>query len=151
MTRPGWDHERRARYAGLADVLIPAFEDLPSASSADVATHWIDVALVARPDLHELFFMALDEAVAEPGHAVEYLMAKFPAAFAALGNLTAAAYFMNEHVRQLVGYPGQVTRDYVDEVPLYLEMLERVVERGSIYRPTPSAADHGTSGATRSP
>lgn len=143
MTVSSWDNALRIRYGGLADVLVPAFEDMPSATQADVATYWIDVALALRPDLGPGFFAALELAAGHPREAVAKLINEHPEAFAALGTLTAGAYFMNQRVRELIGYPGQTTRDLVDEVPLYLEMLQRVDERGFIYRPTPAAGDDG--------
>ena len=48
------DADARARLADLADVLIPAGINLPSASEADVHHEWIDRVLTVRPDLIEL-------------------------------------------------------------------------------------------------
>jgi len=143
MTVSGRDDELRVRYAGLADVLIPAFDGMPSATQADVVTYWIDVVLALRTDLGPAFFEALEHAEGHPSEAVARLIDERPDAFSALGTLTAGAYFMNERVRELIEYPGQTTRDFVDELPLYLEMLERVDERGPIYRPTPDASHDG--------
>ena len=141
MTAPGRDDSWRIRYAGIADALIPVFEDMPSATQVEVATHWIDVVLAVRPDLEGAFFAAIERAEGHPAEAVARLIDEHPDAFSALGALTAGAYFMDERVRELIGYPGQTTRDFVDEVPLYLDMLEVVAERGPIYRPTPGVAD----------
>ena len=130
------DDEQRARFAGLADVLIPEAEGMPSASKAEVASHWIDVALSFRPDLRAAFLEALAYA-GDRATAVCDLSHDHPAAFEALGTLTAGAYFLNPDVRALVGYPGQTIADFTDEVPLYAELLEHVDDRGFIYRPTP--------------
>ena len=51
-----------------------------------------------------------------------------------------AAYFMNPHVQQLIGYAGQTPRP-IDPHPDYLDdgLLDSVISRGPIYRPTPAA------------
>ena len=50
-----------------------------------------------------------------------------------------SAYFLNERVRQQIGYAGQ-TALQLDERPDYLDdgLLDSVIRRGPIYRPTPS-------------
>lgn len=137
------DDEQRARFADLADVLIPEAEGMPSASQADVASHWIDVALSFRPDLHAAFLEALERAGGGDRTAVRDLIRDHPAAFEALGTLTAGAYFLNPDVRVLIGYPGQTTAAFTDEVPLYVDLLEHVADRGFIYRPTPATEGQG--------
>ena len=137
---PKLSDEERHRYASLADALIPEDAVMPSATQADVVTQWIDVALAYRPDL----LAALREALEHVGDddaltVLGQLGRDRPEVHEALGILTAGAYFLNPLVRALAGYPGQVTRAFVDEVPTYLDVLGRVVERGSIYRPTPRA------------
>jgi hypothetical protein len=51
-----------------------------------------------------------------------------------------AAYFMNPEVRQAVGYTGQGPLPLDPRVD-YMEdgLLESVIKRGPIYRPTPKA------------
>jgi len=44
---------------------------------------------------------------------------------------------MSPIVRDLIGYPGQEARALTDDTDMYLEMLERVLVRGAIYRPIP--------------
>ena len=53
------DEDRRI-YAGLADVLIPRVDAMPSASEADVPTRWLDEALRFRPDLEPGLRTALE-------------------------------------------------------------------------------------------
>ena len=43
--------EHRTAFWALADVLIPATDDMPAASQAGSAEKWLDRALAARPDL----------------------------------------------------------------------------------------------------
>jgi|ERR1019366_2974087 hypothetical protein len=129
---------QRQVYVRLADELIPEGEGMLSASQAEVPTHWIDVAMAIRPDLRVSLLEALNGAGPEdPALCIEWLIRELPAAFEALETLTAGAYFLSPTVRTLAGYPGQETREFIDEVPLYLVLLERVVERGPIFRPTP--------------
>lgn len=130
------DDQRRI-YAGMADVLIPNAEGMPSASEADVPTKWIDDALGFRPDLEEGLGRALEVgARLDPSEAVVALNADDTEAFDALGVLTSGAYFLNPRVKALIGYPGQVPSPANDDVDTYIEMLAAVVERGPIYRPT---------------
>jgi hypothetical protein len=131
--------EDRRRYGELADVLVPNAEGMPSASQAAVHTHWVDEALRARPDLHVGLRQALDLTAGMPAEAaVEMLNAQHSPVFDALGTVTAGAYFLNPEIRQLIGYPGQVPQPIVDDVDTYAELLERVLDRGPIYRETPS-------------
>jgi len=130
--------EERAIYGPRADVLIPEAEDMPSASGAGVHTHWIDEALAARPDLINSFRQAL--AVGDPDNpaaAVEAMHGEAAELFDAFSVLTAGAYLMNPEVKTLIGYPGQEERAIVgDDVPTYIDLLEHVVDRGPVYRPT---------------
>jgi len=130
--------EERAVYGPRANILIPAAEGMPSATEVSVDTVWIDEALAARPDLVNAFreSLATDKAQ-EAAVAVENLHRDAPELFDAFGVLTAGAYLMNPQVKALIGYPGQEAREIVgDDVPEYVDMLEKVVDRGGVYRPT---------------
>jgi hypothetical protein len=128
----------REVYARLADQLIPAAPDMPSASQADVPARWIDEALRVRPDLLDDLRAAIRVGSdAAPADAVSVLHAEHPAVFDSLGTLTAGAYFLNPEVRRLIGYPGQVPLPIRDDVDSYFDMLARVVERGQVYRSVP--------------
>jgi hypothetical protein len=128
----------RAELAKLADQLIPGDGAQPSASQAEVASVWIDEALRIRPDLKDLLHVALElGARFDAGAAIDALHREHPDAFDALGTLTAGAYFLNPRVRALIGYPGQVSVPLRDDVDTYVDMLEKVVDRGPVYRPTP--------------
>jgi hypothetical protein len=125
--------------AGVADVLIPAGGGMPSASEAGVAGEGLDAVLVARPDmfegLRELLRLVEGEA---PTAAVTSLRSANPAIYQLLGEIVAGAYFMNADVREAIGYHGQ-TPEPIDPRPDYLDdgLLESVIRRGPIYRPTP--------------
>ena len=131
--------EARRTLAALADALIPAGEGFPSASQADVAGEGLDLVLAARPDLVEPLARILEAARGRPAAAVvAELRASSPEAFGVLAVVVPGAYFMNAAVRKALGYAGQDARplgperDAVDR-----SLLEPVLRRGPIYRPTP--------------
>lgn len=130
------DDAERTLYGLRADILIPDSEGMPSASQADVHTVWIDAALAARPDLVADFKRSLTVGGDDPQEAIEALH-EHGRLFDAFSVLSAGAYFMNPGIRERIGYPGQEDRPVVgDDVPTYIDMLERVVDRGPIFRPT---------------
>ena len=80
----------------------------------------------------------MDDAIAW----VEELRAHDPDAYDALVTAVVAGYYMHPRVMRLLGYPGQVPQEVsVDGYPDYVDegLLERVYERGPIYRPTPKS------------
>ena len=134
-----FDQNERALLAALADVLIPAADGMPSASQADVAGQWLDAVLTARPDLAGRLKDVLAKARdGTPYDVVTDLRAHDPDAFGVLAEIVPGAYFMNPDVRQAIGYAGQEPRP-MDPRPDYMEdgLLESVIRRGPIYRPTP--------------
>jgi hypothetical protein len=132
-------NDDREVLAGLADVLIPAGDQSLSASQAGVAGPGLDQVLAARPDLaaglQRLLALARDHA---PEVVVARLKTDDPAAFGVLAEVTAGAYFMNPAVREAIGYRGQAPHA-IDPRVDYMEdgLLESVIRRGPIYRPTP--------------
>ncbi len=98
----------------LADALIPAEDGMPSASEAGATGEWLEVVLKARPDLREPVERLDPEAVA-----------------AAI----VAAYYLNPEVCERIGYAGQ--RAIPLGPPDHEELLDSVVARGPVYRPTP--------------
>ena len=138
--------EQRAIYAGLADILIPSAEGMPSASEAEVPRRWIDEALRHRPDLTAPLVAAIEAAAGkEPEAAVEYLNTEHIPAFEAMGTLTAGAYFLNPRVKELIGYPGQVPTLAREDMDTYADLLENVLDRGQIYREAPADSADGAS------
>lgn len=137
--------EDRRMYARLADVLIPAKDQYPSASQAGVAGVLLDVVLRSRPDLSDGLREVLESAqVQNPSEFVFKLEKENPEAFGVLTILVRGAYFMNPTVRRLFGYRGQLAEpiDY-EAQPDYLQddILQPVISRGPIYRPTPGLSE----------
>lgn len=136
-----FDPAQRAVLAGLADVLIPAGDGMPSASAAAVAEQGLDQVLAAVPSLGPSLANVLDRVEGrEPADVVASLARTDPAAYGILTEVVAAAYFMNSAVREAVGYAGQGPTPLDPRVD-YMEdgLLESVIKRGPIYRPTPKA------------
>lgn len=122
----------------VGDVLIPPVAPMPSVSQSDPDRRWLERACRARPDLVARVrallrrFPQLDslEAIAEAQEEDEM-------GVGALLAITAGRYYMNHAVRRLLGYPGQTGRG--PGLPVYgweraADLLERVAERGKIYR-----------------
>jgi hypothetical protein len=125
--------------AVLADVLIPAADGMPSASAAAVAEEGLDQVLVAVPSLAASLADVLSQAKGrEPAEFTASLARSDPAAYGVLTEVVTAAYFMNPDVRKAVGYTGQGPSPLDPRVD-YMEdgLLESVIKRGPIYRPTP--------------
>jgi hypothetical protein len=139
MARQLTDDDRKA-FGVFADHLIPAYKRMPAATAVGVHGALLDAVLGFRPDIAEDFFRGLDAVRGKsPADAADALFAADQKAFDTLGLVASAAYYMAPEVRDLVGYPGQESLTYnPHESPDYLTdgMLERVVRRGPIYRPT---------------
>lgn len=134
----------RTTFSGIADVLIPAAEGMPAASSVGVANEQnLDRILALRPDLSEAFFRGIERAKGQnPAIAAEDLNREDAPALAAIGLIASSAYYMAPVVRGLIGYPGQERRTIdADAVPEYVSngMLKVVQDRGPIFRKVPKA------------
>ena len=132
----------RVRLARIADGLIPGTEEMPAPGSLDVGGRQLDRVLASRPDLAEALRRALEAAgdAGDPIAWVEGLAAGDPQAHEALVTAVVAGYYLHPDVQQRLGYPGQVGEvARVDDYPDFIHegQLERVLERGPIYRPTP--------------
>ena len=129
---------QRASLAAIADVLIPAGSGMPSASEAGVGGQFLDEVLAARPDLAEPLEAAL-ASVEGADDAIAALRAD-AGAWGVITAVVPAAYFLNPDMRAAIGYPGLEARPIdPDAAPDYLEdgLLDSVVARGAVYRPTP--------------
>lgn len=137
------DASARATFAALADVLLPATDDLPAPSLSDVGGRWLDRALAARPDLAEPLAAILATAAgADPAAAARRLHADDPDAFATLALLVTGAYYLSPKVRKRIGYPGQKADPADDdEADYWLRdgILEPVIARGPRWRRPPDA------------
>ena len=131
----------QAMFFAIADVLIPEAEGMPCASQVGGVDEILDRILAIRRDLNDHFLRGLQTAVGKnPAEAAQELQKTDPAAYGAIGVVASAGYYMSPRVRELIGYPGQEKRTYdPDATPEYIAngMLQAVIDRGSIYRPTP--------------
>lgn len=126
--------DQRATFAALADTLIPGTETMPSASAAGVADALLDQVLGFRPDLVESFIGALDSCEGQPPEAaLDALIADDPDQFEALSVLAAGAYFLSPAVQTAMPYDA-APRPARDDLDDYVDLLERVVDRGFTIR-----------------
>ena len=127
----------RATLAAVADRLIPAAGDMPSAAEV-VGDERLRFVLNARPDLLEALRTALrpelgDDVVAR----LDVLGRAEPATLYALQLVIVAGYYTDARVRELIGYPGQVALTLRSlEVPAYIDegLVDAVLARGPVWR-----------------
>ncbi len=139
------DTSARATFGALADLMLPAVDDLPAPTSIDVQGRWLDRALEARPDLAEPLQAMLAAAAGDPAAEARRLHADDPEAFAVLSLLVTGAYYLSPTVRRRIGYPGQKPDPAADdEADYWLRdgILEPVAVRGPRWRrPADAPAD----------
>jgi hypothetical protein len=130
-------------FAGLADVLIPAGAGMPSGGEVALERGALDAVLALRPDvLIGLAALLQTAAGVDPATEVERIRAEDEAGFQLLTTVVAGGYFLDQGVREALGYHGQEAVPIVPMDPPDYErdgLLASVIERGPIYRPTPSA------------
>lgn len=132
---------QRERLAELADALIAGGVGLPSASDAEVHSVWIDRVFAVRPDM-EVTVHAVLELTGDASSVLGGLRFSDAERFSSFAFAVAGAWLINPRVRRELGYPGPVPMRQPalpDEADAYLEdgILDVVVARGPIYRPTP--------------
>ena len=137
----GFEDALRDRLERIADVLVPAYGDMPAASSVGITGDLLNKALRARPDLVADCRRAVTACADPPSpEALEQLGEADPDGFSALMVLVLGGYYMSAEVRKLLHYAGQeaLTID-IGELPAYIEegLLDEVIDRGPIYRTTP--------------
>ncbi len=140
--------EVRASLRTVADSLIPSAHGMPGAAEVGVADEKLDRVLAVRPDLASPMERALGILEAEPGAAAdEATLARLhdadPEAHDALLTVVAGGYYIDRGVRDRLGYDGQRAVEVRPEIiPNYVEegLIDKVLERGPIYRPVPDAA-----------
>jgi hypothetical protein len=127
----------RATFAAIADQLIPAAHDMPSA--ADVLTdERLRFVLGARPDLAGPLRAALRADLGDDVTArLDILARNDPASLSSLQLVIVGGYYTDKRVRDLIGYPGQqalTVRSW--EYPPYLEegLIDAVLARGPVWR-----------------
>lgn len=141
---PVTDATRRALET-VGDHLIPEAHGMPAASAMDVGTRQLDAILDSRPDLAPLLERALASAdLDDIGGFVTALESEDPEAYGAVTLAIVAGYYMHPEVHALIGYPGQIPQDVqrMSEREIYqeglLDLAQKVIDRGPIYRPTPA-------------
>ncbi len=114
---------------------------MPSFSEADNSGRFLTRAFEALPHLGPLALAAADGlGDADPREPVERLSAARPETFLALHLILVGAYLINRRVWKRLGYPGRKPVPVLDdEADFYLDggLLQPVIARGPIYRPTP--------------
>lgn len=132
--------DQRSTLAAIADLMVPGDGEMPSASTAGVHTTLLDDVLTARPDLTvplaELLDRLADRSPDEAFAAVRACRADEDL----LALVVVGGYMMHPAVGAAIHYAGQQplqvnpfdVNDVIDE-----GLLDSVVERGAIYRPTP--------------
>jgi hypothetical protein len=133
--------EQTAILRRLGDTLAPASETMPSFAEADKSGRFLTRAFEALPHLGPPALAAADGlGDAEPQEYVERLSAEQPETFSALHLILVGAYLINRRVWRRLGYPGRKPAPVLeDEADFYLDggLLDQVIARGPIYRPTP--------------
>ncbi len=135
-----WDAIER-----LGDAVIPAFDEMPSASAVNAVTGVRRMVLPVRRDLVPGLARAADFALAAGAdrpaeEIVSALIQSDSEAFDSLFRAVAGAYYADPRVRDLLGYPGQVAHSYdLSLTPEYVTngWLDRVLARGPRYRAVP--------------
>lgn len=146
--RPTVSDPARRALETVGDHLIPEAHGMPAASEMMVGTSQLDVVLSSRPDLAPILERALGSVEIDDVDAfVTELRTDDPEGYDAVTLAVVAGYYMHPAVHELIGYPGQVPKDAqrLGEREIYqeglMELAQKVIDRGPIYRPTPTDGD----------
>ncbi len=132
----------RQSWRDLVDELIPGGDGLPPASAVGLHDDQLEKVLQIRPDLRAELEEALDVIAGLPPAAALAVLRSRPALFETVTLIVAGGYLMSEPVTTALGYR------YADARPVNSEdvrravddgLLDRVIERGPIYRLPPDA------------
>lgn len=142
--RPLTDEERATLHR-VADVLVPRAGGDPAATeSLDFDRH-LNTALEARSDAFDVIAALLTTAADTRGPALIDLLRALASErrneFQALSAVVAGAWLLSDSTRDRVGYRGQKSRPapvYEGTDELADGLLDPVIARGPIYRPTPT-------------
>ena len=141
------DRERAGMLA-VADALVPESPAGPRPSQAADFLPWLDRALAARRDAFESVTSLAGELADVPeDRLLDELKRRSDegdGAFVLLSGVLAGAYLLMPEVRRAIGYPGQAQRPpRFDEAAEQIMdgILDPVIERGPVYRPTEPAGD----------
>jgi hypothetical protein len=128
------DSNQRSVLSTVADLLIPATDEMPSATEAGVPENLIDMVLGYREDLVAAFLDALTACSGkDPAASLDELAVNSPEKFEALTLLISAAYFQSAKVKAALNY-NPAPRAVNDDVDTYIDMLADVVDRGFTIR-----------------
>ena len=130
------DAAARETFAGVADHLIPAASDMPSAGEV-VTPDRLRFVLRSRADLLEPIRTALRPELGSDVRARLEALAGEPANLAALQLAIVAGYYTDKRVRDLIGYPGQMAIEVKSWLyPPYLEegLIDAMLARGPVWR-----------------
>ena len=130
------DADARATFAQIADALIPAAHDMPSAAEV-VGDDRIRFVLSARPDLLEPLLAALRPGLGDVEARLDFLGREEPGNLSALQLVIVSGYYTDKRVRDLIGYPGQMAIEVKSWLyPAYLEEghIDAVLARGPVWR-----------------
>ncbi|MDH3471047.1 MAG: hypothetical protein OEM94_06995 [Acidimicrobiia bacterium] len=143
--RPSVSDATRRALETVGDHLIPEAHGMPAAGSMDVGTTQLDAVLASRPDLAPHLERAMADAnLDDIGGFVTTLESEDPEAYGAVTLAIVAGYYMHPEVHRLIGYQGQVPKDAqrLSEAEIFqeglMDLAQKVIERGPIYRPTPT-------------
>ena len=133
----GFEADRRATFAAVADHLIPAAHGMASAGKV-VSAARLRFVLRARPDLLEPLRAALRPGLGDgPAARSGILEAHEPDLLAALQLAVVGGYYTDNNVRERLGYPGQLAKQlYSWKYPEYMEegLIDQVLARGPVWR-----------------
>jgi hypothetical protein len=133
--------ELRGVFAGLADVLIPPEDGMPSGGEVAIERGALDAVIAVRPDVVEGLTTLLEAARdTDPAGEVARLRAEDEEGFQLLTTVVGGGYFLDPGVREAIGYRGQeaVPIEHLDPPDYERDgLLASVVARGPVYRPTP--------------
>jgi len=130
------DAGARAALTAVADRLIPAAHDMPSAAEV-ITDDRLRFVLNARPDLRDPLVAALRPELGDAPARLEALALHEPASLGALQLVIVGAYYTDKRVRELIGYPGQMAIEVKSWLyPAYLEegLIDAMLARGPVWR-----------------
>lgn len=146
------DAFERATLNAIADRLIPAAQEMPSAAHVLVDDR-LRFVLNARPDLIGPLRAALRRELGDDVQArLDALGRDEPSTLGALQLVIVAGYYTDRRVRELIGYSGQAALELRSwEYPVYLEegLIDAVLARGQVWRDPATGQRAVAAGAPR--
>lgn len=134
-----WTDREREVLGAVADLLIPASGDMPSATAVGVVSEGIDEIAAIRPDLLDAGRRAVELLGADRPDSVAAVQAVLSDLFGPVSELLASAYFLRPEVARLIGYRSRRAIPLDDESSRR-DQLEQLVEpvrvRGNVWRRT---------------